>query len=136
MSAFEKIERIKAPDPEPKATGLTFAAVALIAAVIFRDHTASALGLVVIAAILGGVSFYAAHLLKGLARLWGRFAQLLASIVNPIVMAMVFFGFITPYGLALRLVRDPLGRRCKPHNGSFWVEATGPQDKARMERQF
>ena len=51
-------------------------------------------------------------------------------------MGIMYYGFITPYGLLLRMGRDPLRIHKRPQTGSYWCESTDPQDRAAMERQF
>ena len=68
--------------------------------------------------------------------MWGLLALGLAKIVNPLVMGIMYYGFITPYGLLLRMGRDPLRIHKRPQTGSYWCESTDPQDRAAMERQF
>jgi hypothetical protein len=47
--------------------------------------------------------------LKPVNRLWFKFGLLLHTVVNPIVMALVFFGTVLPTGLLMRaLGKDPL----------------------------
>ena len=48
-------------------------------------------------------------LLLPLNKLWMRFGLLLGMIISPIVLGVIFFGLITPYGLIMRLFgRDEL----------------------------
>ena len=124
MSAFEKVEHTAPPPASPRSVGYTFAAVSAIAAVLLRNHVQLSLALV------------APRWLKGLAYLWGLLALGLAKIVNPLVMGIMYYGFITPYGLLLRMGRDPLRIHKRPQTGSYWCESTDPQDRAAMERQF
>jgi len=37
-----------------------------------------------------------------------------------IALAMLYFGVVSPVGLAIRLVRDPLRRRWEPDAASYW----------------
>src|SRR4051812_3722431 len=54
----------------------------------------------VVFAVLG---FAAPSLLAPLNRAWFRLGLLLNRIVNPLVMAFLFFGVVVPIGLALRI---------------------------------
>jgi hypothetical protein len=58
-------------------------------------------------------------------------------LVSHALLAAVFYGVITPIGLAMRLAgRDPLRRWFDPHAPSYWVERRGPADIKRYFRQF
>ena len=61
-----------------------------------------------------------------------------AVLVVPIVMRLLFFGVITPIGVAMRLTgRDPLRRRHDPSASSYWIlrRPPGPSPVS-MRRQF
>ena len=65
--------------------------------------------------------------LKPLNRLWFKFGLLLHKVVNPIVMALVFFGAVVPTGLVMRaLGKDPLRIKGKPDANSYWIERQPP----------
>ena len=60
------------------------------------------------------------------------------KVVNPLVMWLMFFAVITPFGLVRRLVRrDPLGLRREPKAASYWIcrHPPGPAPET-IERQF
>lgn len=70
--------------------------------------------------------------------LWFRFGLLLGRIVSPIVLGVIFFGVITPFGMVMRLSgRDPLRLRVDPAAGSYWVprKPPGPPPES-MKDQF
>ena len=76
--------------------------------------------------------------LAPLNRWWTRLGLLLHRVVSPIVMGVLFFAVMTPFGLGWRLVRrDPLGLRFDPDASTYWIrrEPPGPPP-ASIERQF
>jgi hypothetical protein len=78
------------------------------------------------------------RLLAPLNRAWARFGRLLHRVVNPIVMALLYFGVVTPMGLLRRaLIRDPLHLARDPEAESYWIERDppGPAPEA-MKQQF
>ncbi len=84
------------------------------------------------------VAWLRPRLLAPLNRLWTRFGLLLHRVVSPVVMALLFYAVITPFGLVRGLVRrDPLGLRREPGVPSYWVrrEPPGPAPET-IERQF
>jgi hypothetical protein len=65
--------------------------------------------------------------LKPLNWLWFKFGLVLHRVVNPIVMAVVFFGAVVPTGLVLRLLgKDPLRLERHPDANSYWIERRPP----------
>jgi predicted membrane metal-binding protein len=119
--------------------GLTFAAVAAIVAhwpLLEGERPYLWLGLVAVA--LAVVSFAVPHVLHPLNRVWTKIGQVLHSHMRPLVLAVLFFGVLTPFGMALRAAgRDSLRLRFEPAATSYWIERQqpGPAPKT-MNRQF
>jgi hypothetical protein len=68
-------------------------------------------------------------LLAPLNRAWTKLGLLLAAVVSPIALAIIFYLSITPIGWLMRLMgMDPLHLRPDPHAKSYWVlrEPPGP----------
>lgn len=84
--------------------------------------------------VLGGVGIVllamgllAPTLLAPLNRGWTKLGLLLFTIVNPIVLALIFLVTIVPIGLALRAFgKDPLRLRFDPDAKSYWIEREPP----------
>ncbi len=65
--------------------------------------------------------------LRPLNGIWFKFGLLLHKVVNPIVMALVFFGTVLPTGLIMRaLGKDPLRLKRQPNANSYWIERRPP----------
>jgi hypothetical protein len=59
--------------------------------------------------------------------LWFRFGLLLHKVVNPLVMALMFFGAVLPTGLIMRaLGRDLLRLKLDPLAQSYWIRRQPP----------
>ena len=70
--------------------------------------------------------------------IWFKFGLFLHRVVNPIVMALVFFGAVVPTGLIVRLLgKDLLRLRGQADANSYWIERrpTGPAPES-MKDQF
>jgi hypothetical protein len=70
--------------------------------------------------------------------LWLKLGLLLHRIVNPIIMAVLFFGTILPIGLLMRAFgKDPLRLRLDKAADSYWLPRSDerPQSEA-MRQQF
>jgi hypothetical protein len=82
------------------------------------------------------VTLAAAFLISGLVRpnvlrplnqVWQRFGQLLQKLTNPIVMAILFFSSIVPFGLILRLLnRDVLRLKWERGSVTYWIPRNPP----------
>ena len=91
-----------------------------------------------LAAAFLAVALVRPGLLAPLNRLWTQFGLLLSKVVNPLVMALVFFVTVTPIGVAMRaLGKDPLRLRFEPDAESYWIarQPPGPAPET-MKNQF
>ena len=123
--------------PSERSTGLTFAVVAVIVAVLWRDSSTVPWVVLGVAAILAAVSLIAPNLLKPLNIVWFRLGLLLHRIVNPIVMFAVFALVFVPAGAIMRLWRDPLRSKRTTGESTYWIEREATTDaEASMTNQF
>tara|TARA_Y100000588_G_C13629972_1_gene659082 strand:+ start:140 stop:568 length:429 start_codon:yes stop_codon:yes gene_type:complete len=70
--------------------------------------------------------------------LWMRFGRILHSIVNPIIMGLIFFLTVTPTGLIIRLLRkDILKLRWDSEAKTYWMARNPPGPSGdSMSNQF
>ncbi len=123
--------------PSERATGLVFAAVALIVAVLWRNSPTVLWVALSVSAMLAIISLLAPVFLKPLNRLWFKFGLLLHRVVNPIVMFAVFALVFVPAGALMRLRHDPLRVRRARDASSYWIDRGGRGDTAgSMTNQF
>lgn len=76
--------------------------------------------------------------LNPLNRIWLKFGLLLHRIVNPIIMALLFFGTVLPTGLVMRAMgKDLLRLKRQPDADSYWIvrRPPGPSPET-MKDQF
>jgi predicted membrane metal-binding protein len=92
----------------------------------------------VIAAAFGVCAFFAPRLLQPLNRLWFRFGLLLHHVVNPVVMALVYYGAVVPMGLLLKAFgKDLLRLKREPEAASYWIMREPPAPPpGSMAKQF
>ena len=69
-------------------------------------------------------------------RIWLRIGLLLHRIVNPIVMGVIFFLVVTPFGLVMRLRRSGPASMRRPGKTatSYWIPRAS--SSSRMDQQF
>jgi hypothetical protein len=92
----------------------------------------------IVAVIFLAAAYIAPRLLTPLNYVWFKFGLLLHHIVNPIVMALIFYGAVLPTGLAVRAFgKDLLRLKRDPAAKSYWIERDppGPAPES-MTRQF
>ncbi len=123
--------------PSERSTGLVFAAVAVIVAVLWRNSPTVPWVALVVAIALAAVSLIAPVVLKPLNILWFQFGLLLHRVVNPIVMFAMFAVVFVPAGVIMRLWRDPLRSRRTTGASTYWIERRESRDtEGSMTNQF
>jgi len=104
---------------------------------LYRHRVSFATGLLVAGACLLLIWLTAPGLSRGFHRLWMGFAGALGYVNSRILLSLMFFLVITPYGLIMRLAgRDRLRRRT-PHANTYWIRRpVSRQSTAMFERMF
>lgn len=76
--------------------------------------------------------------LAPLNRAWFKLGFALSKIVNPIVMGLLFFGTVVPFGWYLRLSgKDLLHLEVKRDATTYWIEREPPgPSRGTFEKQF
>jgi hypothetical protein len=78
----------------------------------------------------------APRILAPIYRVWMLLGEVLAWINTRIVLGVVFYGLVTPIGLAMRLMgRDPMRRQFERAGESYRVRCV-PRPATHMMRQF
>ena len=124
--------------PSNRSFGLVFAALFALVALgplwrgdAPRTWPAVVSGLFLVAA-LG-----APAVLAPLNNLWLRLGLAMHRVVNPIVMRVLFYGAMMPFGLVMRALGKGLAPRLRPDASmrTYWVPR-GAEDRTRMDQQF
>jgi hypothetical protein len=109
------------------AIGAALAAISI--APVFRGKPIRFLPLVA-AAAFAALAVVLPSILAPLHRVWFRIALMLHAVMSPLMMAVLFFGVITPVAILMRVLgRHALDRRGfgDPSCGTFWIaRARGP----------
>jgi hypothetical protein len=91
-----------------------------------------------LAALFLAAAWLRPAILNPLSRIWLKFGLMLHSVVNPVVMALLFYGTVLPTGLVARAMgKDLLRLKRKPDAESYWIvrEPPGPSPET-MKDQF
>ena len=122
------------PLPSERHFGLFLTMLLLATAGIggYRGWPVRVLTILIILSLVSGLTaFFLPHFLAPLNRAWFRLGLLLGRLVNPLVLAILFFGLITPIALLARLFgRDELRLRFRAAD-SYWI----PRETARPEAE-
>ena len=108
--------------PSERSTGLLFAAVAVIVAVLWRNSPTVLWVALGMATMFAAASLIVPVLLKPLNIVWFQFGLLLHRVVNPLVMFAIFAAVFVPAGAIMRLWRDPLRSRRTTGASTYWIE--------------
>ena len=122
-----------------RSFGLIFAVFFCLVALLPAVHGAPvrwwALG---VAILFTAVAFLAPRALSPLNWVWFKLGMLLHHVVNPIIMAVMFYGAILPMALLLRaLGKDVLRLKRAPESASYWIPREPPAPApGSMSKQF
>jgi hypothetical protein len=122
-----------------RSFGFTMAAADLLIAAWPLIHGNSPRHWLMILALgLAGAAQFRPNLLAPLNKGWFKLGLILHRVTNPVIMAALFYGVLTPIAAVFRLMRrDPLGLRYDRSIASYWV--THPAAEGRpsdMRKQF
>lgn len=115
--------------------GAGLVALAILAG--WRGFGAAALGLAGTGMLLALLGLVAPQSLRGPRRAWLRLGGTLGAVSTYLVLAVVFFGLVTPMGIAMRLAGyDPLRRRGRGP-ATYWVPYPARQrDPRHYEKMY
>lgn len=134
---FRRDETVKAGSE--RGFGVVFAAVfAVVGLWPLIDGGAVRIWALVVAALFAAAAAVAPAALRPFNRLWFLIGLALHKVVNPLVMAILFYLTVTPTALLMRLAgKDPLRLKFDRGAKSYWIERTpaGPAPES-MRRQF
>lgn len=122
-----------------RSFGIVFACVFVVVGLLpLTGGAAPRLWALVAGAVFAILSLAWTAPLRPLNRLWLRFGALLHRVVNPVVMALLFFGTMLPIGLLLRLAgKDLLNLKWDRAAGTYWIDRKPPGPKPEtMIHQF
>ncbi|MBN8828232.1 MAG: hypothetical protein J0H68_05950 [Sphingobacteriia bacterium] len=121
--------------PTEKNFGYTFAGVfLLISGYIFYKTEQINLYTLSLAIIFFIVTIFTPKFLKPLNLIWYQFGLLLSKITTPIILFLIYYLVIVPFGLYFKLFKkDNLGLKFDKSSKSYWVNK---QYKSKFENQF
>jgi hypothetical protein len=118
--------------------GLTIgAALTLLAALSWYRGGANWPWLVAAAVVFALAAVGAPVLLRPLNRIWFRLGLLLARIMQPVVLGLMFYAILTPFGMIFRrFAKQPLGVGPQTGPTSYWIVRTAERPEDDLKNQF
>lgn len=124
--------------PSNKKFGFFFSFIFFTGAIYFFYSSNLNIGylLVALSLLFFVITLINADLLINLNKLWMSFGLILGKIINPVVLGVIFFGVLTPYGIIMSLVgRDEL-RLKRIKNDSYWKLRSNYSPQTDFKKQF
>ena len=128
---------------EVRRLGAVFLAAALVLGALSAwkargGHLPWQAGAAALFAALGLICLAFGARARGIHRAWAALGEALGRIVAPLVLAVLYFAVVTPFGLLSRLRRrDPLGLKPDPALPTYWrPPGTKRTDRAGLLRQY
>jgi hypothetical protein len=119
-----------------RSFGLVFAVFFALVSLVPAVYSEPLWWALVVSVAFATVAFWAPGILQPLNQLWFKFGLLLHHVVNPIVMAIMFYGAVLPMALLLRAFgKDLLRLKHEPGAASYWI-AREPIKPGSMSKQF
>ncbi len=124
------------PESSNRSFGLLFFIVFLILGLWpLKNSQSINFFFIIVSVIFLFLGLLNSKLLSPLNKIWIKFGEILGSIIAPIIMAFVFFIFLTPISFIVRLFgKDLLGIKFNKSIESYWIKRKkklGP-----MRKQF
>src|SRR5438552_1853754 len=101
-----------------------------------RGHHAAGLALAVVAIVIGSLGLLKPAAVRWLFVSWMVLAFPIGWVISQIILALIFYGLLTPIAFVFRLQgRDLLCRKPTPGRQSFWTPKQTPHDVRSYFRQ-
>jgi hypothetical protein len=113
--------------------GIAFGALAAFGA--WRGRSVAPATFAVIGGALVILALVAPSRLRAVHRGWMAVALAMSRVTTPLLMGVVYFGIVTPLGVAMRLVRRRPARR-RGEAATFWVDRPAGERRSDLRRQF
>lgn len=124
--------------PTDRNFGLVFTVAFLFFGLIpLRHHMPVRTWLLALSALTLLVALVRPSILHPANRVWTLLGLLLGKVVNPIVMALLFYLVFTPGAILLRMLgKDPLNLAKDPEATTYWIPRTAADETSSMINQF
>ncbi|MHB8138240.1 MAG: SxtJ family membrane protein [Smithellaceae bacterium] len=137
---IEEIKNIKSEQSDLKKFGLLIGAILFLGScyLLWKQQQDHAVAGFILSAVLVVLAFVWPVVLKPFQKIWMALAVVMGYVMSKIIMAVVFYGMVTPIGLAGRLGgKKFLDLKMNKAVASYWIERGQTKtEKSNYERQF
>lgn len=137
---IEEIRNIKSEKSDLKKFGLFIGAILFLGSLYLlwkQQHGYTVAGLI-LGAVFAALGFVRPVVLKPFQKAWMTMAVVMGFVMSRIIMVVIFYGIVTPIGLAGRLVgKKFLDLKMNKAAASYWIRRDQAEtEKSACERQF
>ena len=137
---IEEIRNIKSETSDLKKFGLLIGAILFLGSLYLlwkQQHNYAVAGFI-LGVVFAALAFVGPVVLKPLQRAWMAMAVVMGFVMSRIIVAVIFYGMVTPIGLAGRLAgKKFLDLKMDKAVQSYWIRRDHAQSgKSDCERQF
>ena len=137
---IEEIRNIKSETSDLKKFGLLIGAILFLGSLYLlwkQQHNYAVAGFI-LGVVFAALAFVGPVVLKPLQRAWMAMAVVMGFVMSRIIVAVIFYGMVTPIGLAGRLAgKKFLELKTDKATASYWIgRDQAKTEKSAYERQF
>ena len=137
---IEEIRNIKSETSDLKKFGLLIGAILFLGSLYLlwkQQHNYAVAGFI-LGVVFAALAFVRPVVLKPLQRAWMAMAVVMGFVMSRIIVAVIFYGMVTPIGLAGRLAgKKFLELKIDKAAASYWIgRDQAKTEKSAYERQF
>lgn len=124
--------------PSDRSFGLVFTCFFAVIGLLplLNEHLAHTSALVA-CGVVGIITLLKPSLLRPFNRIWMRFGDLLHKIMNPIILGMMFFVFLTPFAVLARIFGwSPFPLGFESGVSTYWIARDSDAASSSMDQQF
>ncbi|MBP1711547.1 MAG: hypothetical protein H6Q49_1749 [Deltaproteobacteria bacterium] len=137
---IEEIKNIKSETSDLKKFGLLIGAILFLGTLylLWKQQHAYAVAGFILAGVFTVLAFVGPVVLKPLQKVWMAMAVVMGFVMSRIIVAVIFYGMVTPIGLAGRLAgKKFLELKIDKAAASYWIRRDQAKvEKSAYERQF
>ena len=137
---IEEIKNIKSETSDLKKFGLLIGAILFLGSLnlLWKQQHNYAVAGFILGVVFAALAFVGPVVLKPLQRAWMAMAVVMGFVMSRIIVAVIFYGMVTPIGLAGRLAgKKFLDLKMDKAAASYWIgRDQAKTEKSAYERQF
>ncbi|GAB4141507.1 MAG: hypothetical protein Tsb009_11300 [Planctomycetaceae bacterium] len=103
----------------------------------WTNSTTAAYTTFAVAAVVGGVGFFLPDWMRYVYVVWMAAVLPIGWVISHVMLAVIFYGVVTPIGLIMRACgKDPMNRRFDKNAKTYWIKRETQPKPEQYFRQF